>query len=64
MNTQLTTATANTDTGRLLRSLLAHLAEIHQPTYEAGHSTAEIESDEQATWEAIADAATATRKNR
>lgn len=54
----LTTATAQTHTGVLIRCLLDELAFIQSPQYTAVHTTDEIAAAEHEVWEAIADAAT------
>ena len=54
----VTTATAHTHTGVLIRCLLDELAFIHSPLYTAVHTTDEIAAAEREVWEAITDAAT------
>ncbi|TLW89247.1 hypothetical protein FFT09_22740 [Saccharomonospora piscinae] len=58
----LTTATADTEIGRLIRDLLDQLDLVHSPLYRAVHTDAEIAAAETGLWEAIADAATSPRE--
>lgn len=54
----LTTATADTETGLLIRDLLDELAFVRSEPYRAVHTAAEAEAAEVGVWEAIADVAT------
>lgn len=53
----LTTATADTSTGRRIRDLLNQLTVIHSPRFAATHTPDEINTAARAVWDGIAAAA-------